>query len=194
MKTISTTVASLVFACGTALSVCAGDIPEKKQTKLGLYLTAQEAEKVLKDGDAVLVDIRSRAEVAFLGIPKRANIHIPYMVMPMMASFNLEKNTYDLEINPDFPSDFEKYARENGISNDDKIVLICRSGSRSARAADLLADLGYTQVYSVVDGYEGDKAKSGTEAGHRVVNGWQNAGLEWSYKIDPEQVYPADRY
>ncbi len=194
MKTISTPVASLVFAFGTALSVCAGDIPEKKQTKLGLYLTAQEAEEVLKDGDAVLVDIRSRAEVAFLGIPKRANIHIPYMVMPMMASFNLEKNTYDLEINPDFPSDFEKYAREHGISNDDKIVLICRSGSRSARAADLLADLGYTQVYSVVDGYEGDKAKSGTEAGHRVVNGWQNAGLEWSYKIDPEQVYPADRY
>ena len=194
MNTISSTVVSLVFACGTALSVCAGDIPEKKQTKLGLYLTAQEAEEVLKDGATVLVDIRSRAEVAFLGIPKRANVHIPYMVMPMIASFNLEKNTYDLEINPDFPSDFKKYAREHGISNDDKIVLICRSGSRSARAADLLADLGYTRVYSVVDGYEGDKAKSGTEAGHRVVNGWQNAGLDWSYEIDLEQVYPADRY
>ena len=194
MKTISATVVSLAFMCGTALSVCAGDIPEKKQTKLGLYLTASEAQEVLKDNNAVFVDVRSRAEVAFLGLPKRANVHIPYMVMPMMASFNTKKNTYDLELNPDFPTDFKEYAAEHGISNDDPIVLICRSGSRSARAADLLADLGYTKVYSVVDGYEGDKAKSGVGSGQRVVNGWRNAGLEWSYKIDPEQVYPADRF
>ena len=192
MATIPQTVLSVAFVCSTAFAVCAGDIPEKKQTKLGLYLTASEAQEMLNGGDAVFVDVRSRAEVAFLGIPKRADIHIPYMVMPMMAAFNEEKSTYDLEINPDFPTDFQDYASENGITESTPVILICRSGSRSARAADLLADLGYTNVYSVVDGYEGDKAKSGSGTGQRVVNGWRNAGLEWSYEVAPQQVYPAD--
>lgn len=192
MNMFSKTVVSLAFVCGSALSAFAGDIPESKQTKLGLYLTASEAQEMLKESDALFVDIRSRAEVAFLGMPTRVNVHIPYMVMPMMASFNSKKNTYDLEMNPDFPRDFQEYAAAHGISSDDPIILICRSGSRSARATNLLASLGYTQVYSVVDGYEGDKAKSGSGAGQRVVNGWRNAGLDWSYKIEAEQVYPAD--
>jgi len=192
MTTLPQTVLSIAFVCSTAFAVFAGDIPEKKQTKLGLYLTASEAQEMLNSGDAVFVDVRSRAEVAFLGIPKRADIHIPYMVMPMMAAFNEEKSTYDLEINPDFPTDFQDYAAEHGITENTPIVLMCRSGSRSARAADLLADLGYTKVYSVIDGYEGYKAKSGSGTGQRVVNGWRNAGLEWSYEIAPQQVYPAD--
>jgi hypothetical protein len=33
-------------------------------------------------------------------------------------------------------------------------------------------------LYSVVDGFEGDKSK----AGLRVVNGWKNAGGAWTYK------------
>ncbi|MFC6639575.1 rhodanese-like domain-containing protein [Sulfitobacter sediminilitoris] len=91
LPNIPRTILSFAFVCGTAFSVCAGDVPEKKQTKLGLYLTAAEAQEMLSSGDAVFVDVRSRAEVAFLGIPKRADIHIPYMVMPMMAVFNEEK-------------------------------------------------------------------------------------------------------
>lgn len=192
MPKIHQTILSVVLFSSAAFSVVAGDIPEKKQTRLGLYLTASEAHEMLSSGDAVFVDVRSRAEVAFLGIPKRADIHIPYMVMPMMAVFNEDKSTYDLEINPDFPTDFQEYAAQRGVTLNTPIILMCRSGSRSARAADLLADLGYTTVYSVVDGYEGDKAKSGSGAGQRVVNGWRNAGLEWSYEIAPRQAYPTD--
>ena len=66
---------------------------------------------------------------------------------------------------------------------------MCRSGKRSAKAADMLADAGYTKVYSVVDGYEGDKAKDGPDKGKRTVNGWKNSGLPWTYSLDKDYMY-----
>lgn len=191
--TPSKSVLAFAFVIVSAVSAAAGDLPKNKQTKLGLYLTSSEAVEMLAKGDALFVDVRSRAEVAFLGLPKQVDVHIPYMVLPMMASFNRKKGTYDLEINPDFPTDFKEYAQAHGVSPDTPIILMCRSGSRSARAADLLTDMGYRQVYSVIDGYEGDKAGDGPRKGQRVVNGWRNAGAEWSYKIAETQVYPVDK-
>ena len=185
---------SVAFIISSGVAVQADDLPKKKQTKLGLYVTAAEAADMLSKEEILFVDIRSRAEVKFLGIPKQVDVHIPYMVMPMMASFNAKKGTYDLEINPNFLTDFQSYAEEHGVTSETPIILMCRSGSRSARASDLLADSGYTQVFSLVDGYEGDKLKAGPGEGQRLVNGWRNAGLEWSYKETPEQVYPADRF
>lgn len=193
MLQASRSLLSATFLLGSTFAVYADEIPEKKQTNLGLYLTAMDAKNMLANKDILFVDIRSRAEVAFLGIPTQVDVHIPYMVMPMMAVFNAEKSTYDLEINPDFPSDFKAYAAANNVTSETPIVLMCRSGTRSARAADLLADMGYSKVYSVIDGYEGDKAKDGPDKGQRLVNGWRNAGLEWSYEIAGDQVYPADR-
>ena len=53
--------------------------------------------------------------------------------------------------------------------------------------------MGYKNVYSLVDGFEGDKVKDGPNKGKRLANGWKNTSLVWSYKIDPEQLYPEDR-
>jgi hypothetical protein len=41
----------------------------------------------------------------------------------------------------------------------------------------------------VVDGFEGDMAKDGPKAGQRVLNGWKNAGLPWSYQLDKSKMY-----
>lgn len=194
MLNLCNSLISVAFIISSGVAVQADDLPKKKQTKLGLYVTAAEAADMLSKEEILFVDIRSRAEVKFLGIPKQVDVHIPYMVMPMMASFNTKKGTYDLEINPNFLTDFQSYAEEHGVTSETPIILMCRSGSRSARASDLLADSGYTQVFSLVDGYEGDKLKAGPGEGQRLVNGWRNAGLEWSYKETPEQVYPADRF
>ena len=46
---------------------------------------------------------------------------------------------------------------------------------------------GYRNVYTMVDGFEGRKAKSGPLKGARVVNGWKNSGLPWSYQFKAEQ-------
>lgn len=69
------------------------------------------------------------------------------------------------------------------------MILMCRSGKRSAKAANMLADAGYTKVYSVVDGYEGDKVKKGEDKGKRMKNGWKNAGLPWIYSLDRDYMY-----
>ncbi len=184
----------LVAAAVVASTAAATDVPESKRTKAGLYVTAAEAADMLNDPSVVFIDVRSRAEVSFLGLPSRVNVHIPYMVMPMVASYDPDRKGYGLELNPDFPMVFREYAEERGLAEDTRIILICRSGSRSARAADLLNDMGFSNVYSVIDGFEGDKAKDGPGKGKRVMNGWRNAGLDWDYAIAPEQSYPGDRW
>jgi rhodanese-related sulfurtransferase len=190
-----TKVFALVLSTLTALPLgaIAGDIPAKKVTEAGLYVTADEAAMMLADPSVTLVDVRTRAEVAFLGLPKRANVNIPMMVFTEFSEFDPEKGTYKLETNDFFGEEFVAYAEANGIGPNDPIILICRSGSRSAKAANKLTEIGFTQVYSMLDGYEGDKAADGPAAGQRVVNGWKNAGLDWSYHIDPTQLYPGDR-
>ena len=183
----------LAAALMCAAPLAAQDIPEKKRTNAGLYLDVSQAVEMLQDPEGVFVDVRSRAEVAFLGLPTRVNVNIPYMQAPMMPEFDAKKHTYKLELNPDFSLEFKAYAAANGVGEDTPIVLMCRSGSRSALAANLLSELGYKQVYSLIEGYEGDKAKEGPQKGQRVVNGWKNAGMEWSYSISESQLYPADR-
>jgi len=167
-------------------------IPESKQTNAGLYIAAADSAGLLADDSVVLVDVRSRSEVMVLGLPVRANVHIPYMDLPPMPEFDPAHGTYRLEINPDFASDFRAWADSHGVSADTTIVLMCRSGQRSARAANLLAQMGYNRVYSMIDGYEGDRVPDGPQAGQRLVNGWRNAGLPWTYQIAQAQVYPAD--
>ncbi|MCE5973861.1 sulfurtransferase [Sinirhodobacter sp. WL0062] len=167
-------------------------VPTDKITKSGHYLTALEAAEMLRDSGVIFLDVRSRAEVAFLGIPERVNVHIPYLMLPAPANYDPTRLSYPMVFNPDFEIAFLDYADAAMIEDDTPIVVMCRSGTRSAKAADALFDLGYSNVYSIVDGYEGDLATDGPERGHPVVNGWKNAGLQWSYGISPGQAYPED--
>ena len=161
-------------------------VPEKKRSALNLYLTAQEASAFLaQNEDAVLIDIRTRAEVSFVGIAAEADKNIPYMVMDEFWEFDADKGTYKMAVNSNFDREVAGFIQEQGLSKEAPIILMCRSGSRSARAADLLGQLGYTSVYSVVDGFEGDKDPDGV----RSVNGWKNSKLAWTYKIRNEQAY-----
>lgn len=186
-----------VLIVAGAMALIAGgavaEVPSKKATAAGLYVTAAQAADMLADPDVVFVDVRSQAEVTFLGLPQRANVNIPLMVFPEFASYDAEAGTYKLEANPSFAEDFMAFAEAEGIGPDTAIILFCRSGSRSAKAANMLTDLGFSRVFTMIDGYEGDTAKDGPAAGQRVVNGWKNAGLDWSYRIDGAQLYPGDR-
>jgi hypothetical protein len=67
---------------------------------------------------------------------------------------------------------------------------MCRSGGeRGAPSAKALEGKGYQSVYVVVDGFEGDTAKSGERKNWRTVNGWKNAGLPWSYALNPDKMF-----
>ena len=99
------------------------EVPAGKQTKAGLYVTAEEASRMLEDPNVLFIDVRSRAEVAFLGLPERVDKHVPYMVMPMMPNFDVEKGTYDLEINPDFPIELDAFLKSRGAGKDTQVIL-----------------------------------------------------------------------
>ncbi|MEJ2694591.1 MAG: rhodanese-like domain-containing protein [Candidatus Thiodiazotropha sp.] len=174
----------------TATAETVDNLPAKKQTELGLYLTAKNAYKLKSENpDVLLVDVRTRAEVAFLGMPQISDANIPYMVPGDWETWNEKKKTFKLAPNSGFLLSMEELVKSKGAAKDTKIIVLCRSGSRSAKAANLLAKNGYTNVYSVVDGFEGDTAKSGDLKGQRVVNGWKNSGLPWSYKLDKNKMY-----
>jgi rhodanese-related sulfurtransferase len=90
-------------------------------------------------------------------------------------------------------SEVHRRLSEKKLDSDSTVVLICRSGDRSAAAANLLAEAGFKRVYSVVDGVEGDLAKDGPKAGQRIVNGWKNAGLPWSYTLEKKKMYKVNQ-
>jgi rhodanese-related sulfurtransferase len=162
-------------------------LPEPKQTKLGLYLSAPEAYKMKEEGGAkvLFIDVRTKGEFEFLGHPTVADQNIPYMEIDDPVGWDKKKNVYSMSPNSDFVSAVGALAARDHIAKTDPVILICRSGDRSSRAANLLQEAGYTKVYSVVDGFEGDMSP----AGKREVNGWKNADLPWTYKMTESQAY-----
>jgi rhodanese-related sulfurtransferase len=163
---------------------------KKKQTKLGLYMTAEQA---FKHTDAnmdktLFVDIRTPSELNYLGAATVMDVHVPAVFMDT-TEWNDKKHRYKRAENKNFVSDIDSALKKKGLGKDDTVILMCRSGKRSASAVNALADNGYTKVYTVVDGYEGDKLKEGENKGKRMKNGWKNAGLPWTYSLDRDYMY-----
>lgn len=180
-----------LFASQSAFAVDSTDLPKKKRTKLELYMTPVDAyEFVTKNADkSLFLDVRTRTEVNFLGMPTNVDANVPYMVMNEWYAWDSKKNTFKMEVNSDFADKVAERLAEKGLSKNDPVILTCRSGSRSAKAADLLAGLGYKNVYTIVSGFEGDKVKDGPFKGQRIKNGWKNADLPWTYKLKLAKMY-----
>lgn len=167
-----------------AFAVDPASLPDIKKTKLGLYIEAREVPDFLKNHPkALFLDLRTPEELLFVGTPQGIDGNAPFGIMNY-NKWDDKKKTYVRFPNPDFLSNFEYWAMDKGTEKTDPVLLICRSGDRSALGADFLAKQGYTNVWSVVDGFEGDLAKDGPNKGKRAVNGWKNIGLPWSYDLD----------
>ena len=161
------------------------DLPEEKQTTLGLYMTALEAfSKWHVDPNSVkILDVRTPAEYVFVGhAPMAVNIPILFF----KNEFDTEKNKPLMPLNKNFVAEVKKKFKET-----DTILVMCRSGGRSAYAVNLLAETGFKNVYSIVDGFEGDKLdiEGSYYKGKRLVNGWKNSGAPWTYQLDSELLY-----
>lgn len=181
----------LALISTAAQAIDAARVPASKQTRAGLYLDAREAHamKQQSGSHALLVDIRTRGEVIYLGMPTLADAHIPFVDHPAGSPWDEKNARFRTDPNPDFEPELARRLAARGLGKQDTVILICRSGDRSARAVNLLTELGYGKVYSVIDGFEGDVATDGPQAGQRVVNGWKNAGLPWTYKLDKSKMY-----
>jgi rhodanese-related sulfurtransferase len=171
-----------------AFAVDPASLPDIKKTKLGLYIEAREVPDFLKKHPkALFLDLRTPEELLFVGVPQGIDGNAPFGIMNY-NKWDEKKKTYVRFPNPDFLSNFEYWAMDKGTEKADPVLLICRSGDRSALGADFLAKQGYTNVWSVVDGFEGDFAKDGPSKGKRAVNGWKNIGLPWSYDLDKTRL------
>ena len=191
MKTLAGWLLALLVVSTAAHAFDAASVPPPKRTKLGQYLSSQETAKFMDQNasKALFLDVRTPAEVNFLGMPMQADANVPYMKEPDFPVWDSVKATFKLEPNPDFIAEVRRRLAAKHLAPTDAVVLICRCGDRSAAAANILTEAGFKNVYSVVDGYEGDLAADGPNAGRRAVNGWKNAGLPWSYKLDKAKMY-----
>jgi rhodanese-related sulfurtransferase len=159
-------------------------LPKGKQTTLGLYVTAAQAyEKWKSATDKVkIIDVRTPEEFAFVGHPEMAwNIPLAFVTYQEKDG----KIEYGLKMNPDFVAGVKKIAGPT-----DTLLLMCRSGGRSAMAVNQLAAAGFKNAYNITDGMEGDKVEDPESVfyGKRMKNGWKNSGLPWIYSIDPEKI------
>ncbi|WP_126283861.1 rhodanese-like domain-containing protein [Burkholderia stagnalis] len=110
-------------------------------------------------GDALLVDVRTAEERKFVG-------HVPDTLhVPWATGTSLTRN-------PRFVRELEAKT-----GKDARILLLCRSGNRSAQAAEAAAKAGFTQVFNVLEGFEGDLDEQ-QRRGSR--NGWRFHGLPWA--------------
>lgn len=128
-------------------------------------LPKMAVERMNENPEAVLIDVRTRAEHKYVGFPDNS-ILIPWFDEP------------DLESNPDaFYNSVIDALSDRSDAMDTELILICRSGFRSNEALKYLQSKGFTCVSHVVSGFEGDL----DENDHRGnLNGWRNDGMPWS--------------
>jgi rhodanese-related sulfurtransferase len=160
-------------------------LPEAKQTILGLYVTAKKAYAMWRAApdEVKILDVRTPEEYIFVGHPDMA-VNIP-LLFPKYE-WDANKRKYGVEPNADFVADVQEH-----FARGDTILAMCRSGGRSAWAVNALAKAGFTNIYTITDGMEGDKVKDPDNVYHgkRMKNGWKNSGLPWTYDIDPALIW-----
>ena len=131
-------------------------------------VTPAAAWKILsedEDKTAVLIDVRTRAEWNYVGLPDLEKLAkkpalIEWQVFPGMQP------------NPEFVAALSASLPDKEAP----LLFICRSGARSAAAAKAMTAAGYSTCLNVADGFEGPldgSAKRGT------TGGWKAAGLPW---------------
>lgn len=123
-------------------------------------LTPHEAFDVLQDNPAaVLVDVRSQAELELVGrVPQTT--HIEWAFYPGMVP------------NPKFAEQLQSQV-DKGLT----VIFMCRTGGRSHNAAVIAQQLGYDNVYNMLEGFEGE---ANSLKQRTLINGWKHAGLPWS--------------
>ena len=126
-------------------------------------------ETLQSDPRSQLVDVRTRAEWTYVGIPDLG----PVGKRPVLV----EWQTFpDQAIDTRFAERLAGELKALGVGLGDELFFICRSGSRSLAAAKAMAAMGYRSCYNVACGFEGPL----DDGRHRgSVAGWKAAGLPW---------------
>jgi len=117
-----------------------------------------DAWALVQSGAATLVDVRSGEERKFVG-------HVPDSLHVAWATGT------SLTRNPRFVRELEAKAGKGDV-----VLLLCRSGKRSALAAEAVAKAGFAHVFNVLEGFEGELNELQRRG---TADGWRFRGLPW---------------
>lgn len=191
MKKMFIAAAVVLASLATTSSAAPEPADPAQQTPWGLYLTSQEAFDMKQaEGDNVLfVDVREPVEIMFTGFTDIVDLNVPFLLVNP-SLFHPEKPVLKMDKNPDFAAGILGALEERGLDKTTPVILMCRSGgTRGAPSARALENTGLEKVYVVVDGFEGTTRKDDPNGPWRLVDGWKNSGLPWSYKLNSEKIY-----
>ncbi|MCW4351842.1 rhodanese-like domain-containing protein [Hoyosella sp. YIM 151337] len=128
-------------------------------------LTPEQAWELLRDNpQAVLVDVRTQAEWNYVGVPDISSLGKRTVLVEWLKFPSGARN-----------ADFLHELTAAGITPEQPIVFICRSGQRSIGSAQLATSAGLGPSYNMLDGFEGAL----DEDGHRGKAGWRALGFPW---------------
>ncbi|KAB7742634.1 rhodanese-like domain-containing protein [Parvibaculum sedimenti] len=132
-------------------------------------VSAEEAWRVLAaNPNAVLIDVRTRAEWSYVGLPNLSAIGKE----PLLAEWQVFPS---MAVSEAFAGDVAGALGEE--RKDAPVLFLCRSGARSRAAAVAMTAQGFAHCYNVAGGFEGDLDED-RHRGHR--NGWKASGLPWA--------------
>jgi rhodanese-related sulfurtransferase len=121
-------------------------------------LPPADAWALVQAGKAALVDVRTAEERKFVGHVE-GSLHVPWATGTSLTR------------NPRFVRELEAK-----VGKDQVVLLLCRSGKRSALAAEAATKGGFAWVFNVAEGFEGEL----NEAQQRgTADGWRFRGLPW---------------
>lgn len=173
------------------------DVPKSNQTALGLYVTPREAYEMWQaDPTGVtLLDVRSFEEYIFVGHPAMAkNVPLAFLkyerpadgAAPVAQAPGALSPGFSIDPNPEFVPTVRATC-----SSADTILVLCGSGGRAARAVDMLAKAGFTSVYNIVNGFEGELVtdRASADFGKSKSNGWKGLGLPWGRNLNPDLLW-----
>jgi rhodanese-related sulfurtransferase len=121
-------------------------------------LPPHEAWALVQSREAVLVDVRSAEERKFVGFVP-GSVHVAWATGTALTR------------NPRFVRELEAKVRK-----DEVVLLLCRSGKRSALAGEAAAKAGFASVFNVLEGFEGELNE---EHQRGKEDGWRYRGLPW---------------
>lgn len=125
--------------------------------------------RLAEDAGAILIDVRTRAEWTFVGLPDLTEIGKRVLTVEWQTS-------PESKVDAGFADRMTKALDAAGAGQDAELFFICRSGVRSRMAAEAMANAGYRRCRNVADGFEGPLDADR----HRGrLAGWKAAGLAW---------------
>jgi rhodanese-related sulfurtransferase len=125
--------------------------------------------RLSEGSDTVLIDVRTRAEWTYVGLPDLTSIGKETVLVEWQGF-------PDNRPNQAFVMELSERLEALGVSRDTELFFICRSGARSQSAAQAMLKAGFKRCFNVAEGFEGPL----DDTRHRGArDGWKARGLPW---------------